>query len=230
MTKTFQIVREIVSQMNFDIQIGKIVGNTLYVCKTLTLKVGDVVADGDGNLFEITALVNNKSITVEAVEHENDWVGFTVFTFITVTYIQGKWISVNNEYIKLDLQTQNKTPLIWLVRGYEEKRPDWKTGIKLETEPLIYFLTESDNTAWLNDEVDQKAIIPMQNLADLFVEAARKSGMFMGIKGERIVDEIRFGVKRGDKGNSQRILSDDLSGVGLRIPLKFLGNCKSCNF
>jgi hypothetical protein len=230
MTKTFQIVREIVNQMNFDIAIKSIDNYTLSVCKTLTLKVGETVTDGDGNAFIVTSIVMNSQINLLPVNHTNSFVGFTLFTQLGATYIQGKWISVNNEYLQMDLQTQNKTPLIWLVRGYEEKRPDWKTGIKLESEPLIYFLTESDNTAWLNNEVDENAIIPMQNLADLFVETARQSGMFTQIKGERYVDEIRFGVKRGDKGNERRILSDDLSGIGLRIPFKFLGNCKTCNF
>lgn len=229
MTKTFQVVREIVNQMNFDIAIKYIDNYTLSVCKTLTLKVGDVVSDGV-EMFTITALENNHSITVEALEHSFAWQGFKIYTSITATYIQGKWISVNNEYLQIDLQTQNKTPLIWLVRGYEERRPDWKTGIVFESEPLIYFLTQSDNHDWFNDEIDTNSIIPMQNLSDLFVETARASNLFTEIKGERIVDEIRFGVKRDPKGNSQRILSDDLSGIGLRIPLKFLGNCKSCNF
>lgn len=230
MTKTYQIVREIVNQMSFDITVNAVDNYTLSVCKTITLKGGETVTDSDGNAYLVTSVVNNKQIVLFPVAHLNPFAGLTLFTQLGATYIQGKWISVNNEYLQIDLQSQNKTPLIWLVRGYEEKRPDWKTGIKLESEPLLYFLTESDNTAWLNDEVDENAIIPMQNLADLFVETARKSGMFTQIKGERYVDEIRFGVKRGDKGNERRILSDDLSGIGLRIPLKFLGNCKTCNF
>jgi hypothetical protein len=228
MTRTFKIVRDLVNAMDWALPICSRNGSTLFLCNTLFLRVGSVVLDSDDNEYLVTSVVNNTSIVVSG---EQPFVGEFVYVLERPTFLQGKWISANNEYLLMDNDTSNKTPLIWLVRGYEETFNSESNSVKMEVEPLIYFLDQADFNEWTNDDHDQQAVNPMYNLALHFVETVKKSGQFVDVEGWKIKDEPRFGVEiTKEKGNSKRILSDDLSGVGLRIPLKFLGNCDTnCN-
>ena len=227
MTRTFEIVRDLVNSMDLSIKVNEIDGNVLKVCRTLHVRNNSIVKDGEGNEYKVTSFVNNKSITVEPFG-EYVFTGDFVFAPSPV-FLQGKWISANQEYLNMDLDTRQKTPLIWLVRGYEERLKGAMSSVKLEVEPLIFFLDEADFTSWVNDEHDVKAINPMYNLAELFVETIESNPQFKTLEGWKIQDEPRFGVKiTTEKGNSKRILSDDLSGVGLRVPIKYFGSCKHC--
>ena len=227
MTRTFEIVRDLVNAMDLSIGVNEIDGNVLKVCRTLHVRNNSIVKDGQGNDYKVISFINNKSITVDPL-------GAYVFTGDVVfapnpVFLQGKWISANQEYLNMDLDTRQKTPLIWLVRGYEERLKGAMSSVKLEVEPLIFFLDEADFTAWVNDEHDVNAINPMYNLAELFVKTIENNPLFKPLEGWKIQDEPRFGVKiTTDKGNSKRILSDDLSGVGLRVPLKYFGKCEKC--
>jgi len=230
MTRTFEIVKQIVEDMDWNLPIREIVGNRLFMCKTLHLKAGSGVLDPQNNQYLVTNVLNNEYIDVLGTT------GAFQGLYVTVTelpyFLQGKWISANNEYLLMDSDTSSKTPLIWLVRGYEEKFNSKSNSVKMEVEPVIYFLDQANFNEWTNEDHDKEAVNPMYNLAQYFVDTVKKSGQFVDLDGWKIKDEPKFGVElhnnSKDKGNAKRILSDDLSGVGLRIPLKFLGNCKVC--
>lgn len=234
MTRTFEIVRGIVNQMDYSIHINSVdtLLNKYFVCKTLLLKGGSGVMDADGNEFLVSSFKNNEWVILVPVGHSNPFAGEFIYTNVTPYFLQGKWISANNEYLDMDSDTRQKTPLIWLVRGYEETFNAASNSVKMEVEPVIYFLDEAQSQDWTNDDHDTQAVNPMYNLAMLFVETVKKSLQFKELDGYTIKDEPRFGVsysnQKAEKGNQKRILSDDLSGVGLRIPLKFFGNCKNC--
>ena len=227
MTRTFEIVRDLVNSMDLSIRVNEIDGNVLKVCRTLHIRNNSIVTDSNGNDYKVISFVNNKSITVEPL---GNYVFTGDFVFApSPVFLQGKWISANQEYLNMDLDTRQKTPLIWLVRGYEERLKGVMSSVKLEVEPLIFFLDEADFTTWVNDEHDVNAINPMYNLAELFVKTIESNPLFKSLEGWKIQDEPRFGVKiTSEKGNSKRILSDDLSGVGLRVPLKYFGKCENC--
>ena len=231
MTRTFEIVRDIVNQMDYSIKINSIQGNKYFVCTTLLLKFGDNVKDSENNLFVVQSISNNEWVILAPL---GDYVfhGNKIYTIVEPHFLQGKWISANHEYLDMSKDTRQKTPLIWLVRGYEERFNSRSNSVKMEVEPVIYFLDEAMSNDWTNDDHDVKAVNPMYNLAMRFVETVRKTKQFLELDGYTIKDEPRFGVaypnRDNAKGNQKRILSDDLSGVGLRIPLKFLGDCRNC--
>ena len=227
MTRTFEIVQKLVDTMDLSIKVNEIDVNDLKVCNTLHVRIGSIVKDVQGQDYRVTAFLNNKSITVDPL---GNYVFTGDFVFAPKpVFLQGKWISANNEYLNMDSDTRKKTPLIWLVRGYNEKHNGKGFSVKLEVEPLIFFLDEADFDNWLNDDHDKEAINPMYNLAVRFVETLQNNPQFKTLDNWTIQDEPRFGVKIStDKGNSKRILSDDLSGVGLRLPIKYFGSCKHC--
>jgi hypothetical protein len=219
MTRTFEIVQQIINEMDLTIPVEAINGNILEVKYTLHINKGSIVKDDLGNDYEVVSFVNNEEIEVQPL---GNYVFTSPFLIAPTPYfLQGKWISANNEYLAMSQDTRKKTPLIWLVRGYEERHNGLMSSVKMEVEPLIFFLDSADFNNWLNEDHDKEAINPMYNLAKLFVDTVENKKCIKTLDSWKIQDEPRFGVKiTTDKGNSKRILSDDLSGVGLRIPLK----------
>lgn len=226
MTRTFEIIRDIVDSLDLTTTV-EVDGNLLTTCKTLHVRKHSIVKDGANNTFKVTDFVNNESITVEPLGSYT-WSG-TVLTAPKPLFIQGKSMSTNEEYLDISNATRDKTPLIWLVRGYREKHYGKLEALSFSVEPLIYFLDEAYSEKWLNDEHDINAINPMYNLCQLFVNKVKKSNAFNDLVDYSIDDEPRFGVRySAEKGNRKRIIDDDLSGVGLRIPLDVRQNCKIC--
>jgi hypothetical protein len=193
----------------------------------LHIRNGSIVTDSIGREYEVTSFVNNTSITVNPMGGYS-FSGDVVYA-PSPTFFQGKWISANDEYLLMDMDTREKTPLIWLVRGYSEKLFGSESFVKLEVRPFIYFLDDANFDDWLNDDHDVEAINPMYNLANLFVETLDDDPNFSGLDSWDIQDEPRFGVtSNSNKGNTKRILSDDLSGVRLSLPINYSGECKNC--
>ena len=227
MTRTFEIVRDIVEAMDLNIRVNDVIGSVLYVCNTLNLRDDSVVKDVNDNEFRVIKFEMNELVEVVPLG-AYVWEG-RVIQAPKPTFIQGKWMSADNEYLEMSPDTSDKTPLIWLVRGYRETLGGKGRTVKLDVEPLIYFLDQADFTNWLNEDHDSQAINPMYNLAQLFVKTMEEFRTILDVDTYTIEDEPRFGVKiTADKGNSKRILSDDLSGVSLRVPIKSTGNCKNC--
>jgi hypothetical protein len=228
MTRTFELIEKIVDSLDLSIQVNSIdsVNNVLFVCKTLHIRKDSIVKDSLDKEFRVVDFENNKSIKIQALG------SYTFFGFVVFApkpfFLQGKWISANNEYLLMSNDTRKKTPLIWLVRGYKERHNGLMSSVKLEVEPIIFFLDEADFDNWTNEQHDKEAINPMYNLAELFVKKVEKMSKIKTLEYFDIVDEPRFGVKySNEKGNSKRILSDDLSGVSLKIPIKYYG-CENC--
>lgn len=227
MTRTFEIIKDLVANMDLTTKVT-VNGNRLETCNTLHVRNQSIITDAEGKEFKVTDFEFNSFVEVSPLTSGDVWAG-DVMTAPKPTFLQGKWMSANNEYLQMSNRTADKTPLIWLVRGYREEHGGKMDSIKLEVEPLIYFLDQADFARWTNDEHDSEAINPMYNLARLFVDTVEKEPKIRPLERYTIEDEPRFGVKiTSDKGNSKRIISDDLSGVGLRIPLKITKNCINC--
>ena len=163
MTRTFQIVRDIVEAMDLNIRVNDVMGNVLYVCNTLNLRDSSIVKDVNDNEFRVIKFEMNDWIEVYPLG-EYVWEG-NVVQAPKPTFLQGKWMSADNEYLEMSPNTSDKTPLIWLVRGYRETLGGKGRTVKLEVEPLIYFLDQADFNSWLNEDHDSQAINPMYNLA-----------------------------------------------------------------
>jgi len=232
MTRTFEIVKELVSKMDLTIIVNyfNVVGHEteiLQVCETLHLRKNSIVKDDLGNEYRVVDFVNNKSVTVEPLGNYV-WSGHVIHC-PKPTFLQGHSISTNQEYLQMSSDTRDKTPLIWLVRGYEEDLGGIMKAVKLNVTPLIFFLDEANTNQWTNDEHDLNAVNPMYNLAMRFIQTIKQQANIVPLEGFKIKDEPRFGVQiNNQRGNKERILSDDLSGVGLRVNIKLLNNCKKC--
>lgn len=227
MTRTFEIIRDFVNNMDLSVEVLSFSGNTLEVCELLSMRVGRIIENDSNELFKITS-ISGKTVEVVPYNHMNDWSGLTA-TVSSPTFLQGEWMSANAEYLELDNKTFNKTPLTWLVRGYTETHQGDESSIDFSVNPVIYFLEETVPSGWTNDEHDSNAINPMYRLCERFVQELKDSPLLGEIEDYNITDRPRFGVQLGNnKGSSKHIIDDYLSGVELRINLEVTSCGNNC--
>ena len=137
-------------------------------------------------------------------------------------------MGIRYRFIDIDTYTFNKTPLIWLVRGYTETHNGLGSNIDYSVAPVIYFLEETPADGWLTSEHDTNAINPMYRLCQRFMDTLKNSPKLNEIDNYSITDRPKFGVKVGNRGSDEMILDGYLSGVELRIPLEVYDNCTEC--
>ena len=226
MTRTFEIVEKIVNDMDLSVKVNSFTATTIDVCELLSMRVGRIITNDSNEQFRVTE-INGNIVTLEPVNHSNPWSGN--FAYVKKpTFLQGEWMSANSEYLDMDNNTFNKTPLIWLVRGYTEDHKGAMSSIEFSVNPVIYFLEETPSSGWLNSEHDENAVNPMYRLAKRFIETVEKTLNIRDLESYSITDKPRFGVKVGNKGSSKTIIDDFLSGVEMRLPMEVYDNCINC--
>jgi hypothetical protein len=199
---------------------------TITVCNLLSVRVGRIITNPTAQQFKVTE-VNGKVITLESVGHIDPWSGET-FTIEDPTFLQGNQMMANEEFMNISNNTFNKTPLIWLVRGYTENHKGLGSNIDYDVSVVVYFLEETPSDGWLTSEHDTNAINPMYNLCERFMDTVKNSPKLNEITDYSITDKPKFGVKVGDKGSSKLILDDYLSGVELRFSMEVTDSCINC--
>jgi hypothetical protein len=220
------IIKDVVNSMDLTIKVNSFDGNVLQVCKTLHVNYGKIVTDGAGKKFKVTSFTNDQSITVVPFGHVDDWNSSTLIAPKPL-FIHGGAYSVNEEYLSISNDTRKKTPFIWLLRGYNEIVYGRMDSKERTADIRLFFMDETNEPEWLNDEHDVNAINPMQNLVNLFIETIEKNPMFLPLINHRVKDRARFGVEIPTKGSDRKIIDDDLSGCELNVSIDLLkGNCK----
>ena len=226
MTRTFELIQEFVNEMDLSSVVLESTATTITVCNPLSIRVGRIITNPSFQQFRVTA-VSGGVITLEPVGHVDPWTGDT-FIVGDPTFMQGEWMMANDEFLQMDNNTFDKTPLIWLVRGYTENHRGDDSNISYDVTPVIYFLEETPASGWLTSEHDSNAINPMYRLCERFMDTLKNSPKINEIINYSITDKPKFGVKVGNKGSDRLILDDYLSGVELRLTLEVYDSCTNC--
>ena len=226
MTRTFELIQSFVDEMDLSGVVLESTPTTITVCNPLSIRVGRIITNPSFEQFRVTE-VNGRVVTLEAVGHVNPWSGET-FNVGDPTFLQGNQMMANEEFFDLDTNTFDKTPLVWLVRGYTENHRGNESNIDYDVAPVIYFLEETPADGWLTSEHDSNAINPMYRLCERFMDTLKNSPKINEIINYSITDRPKFGVKVGDKGSEKLILDDYLSGVELRLTLEVYDSCNDC--
>lgn len=220
------IIKDVVNSMDLTIKVTSYAFNVLLVCRTLHVNYGKIVTDGRGLKYKVVDFVNDYSITVQPYGHLVNW-DSSILNAPKPLFIHGGAYSVNEEYLSISNDTRKKTPFIWLLRGYNETINGRMSSIERIADVRLFFMDETNEPKWLNDEHDVYAINPMQNLVNLFIETIEKNPMFLPLENHRVKDRARFGVEIPQKGSERKIIDDDLSGCELNVVLQRLkDNCK----
>lgn len=226
MTRTFELIQNFVNEMDLTGTVLDSTATSITVCNPLSIRAGRIITNPTAQQFRVTSVSGNV-VNLEPVNHADPWTGET-FTIGNPTFLQGNQMMANAEFIQMNSNTFNKTPLIWLVRGYTENHRGLGSSISYDVSPVIYFLEETPPDGWLTSEHDSNAINPMYRLCERFMDTLKNSPKLNEITNYSITDKPKFGVKLGDKGSDSMILDDYLSGVELRLNIEVYDNCTNC--
>ena len=220
-------IGEIISKTNLTVVVKEIVGSKIFVCKTtLHITIGNTVKDTANNEYTVSDMVVNEWLELTPLGSSpvfND----SVIIGPPITYLHGTPSSTNIEYVKVDPMTVNKVPFAWLLEVYQYDQPGPGSSLAASFSVVIFFLTWGKEVEWTNQQQNERAIKPMENLANSFLEAIEADYTYKTLQDVTIRPRSRFGVEVTNKGSERKILDEDLSGVEMRFTLELykVENC-----
>jgi len=221
MIATYDIVRNIVNDIDNVIKVNSVVGNIFYTTNTKYLSNKSIVKV-NGVEYRVTSFVKNESVTLDL---GGATVTATELELKKPTFLHGTASSVNNEYLEISNQTREKTPFIWLLRGYTDTFYDELSSKDRDSSIRLFFMDETNADKWRNDEHDTNAINQMYELSQLFIKVVQGSQIYDDLGTYSITDRPRFGVEIANRGSDSMIIDEDLSGVELNMILPIFKNC-----
>ena len=227
MSNLVDIIEGIISQIDLNLTVKSTDGQVIELCDTLHITVGKIVKDELGNEYRVTDIVFNESITVVPIDSAPLFSGSTVVA-PEITFLHGSPISTNEEYNKvLDRDSLKKTPFIWLLESYEYENGSRDSSIVASYSARLFFL-DLYYREWLNDEHNELAIKPMENLVRAFKNVIETDYSFKTLESFRSRVRPRFGVEVANKGSRDKIINEDLSGVEVNMSIELfdLSICK----
>ncbi len=227
MSNLVDIIEGIISQIDLNLTVKSTDGQVIELCDTLHITVGKIVKDELGNEYRVTDIVFNESITVVPIGSAPLFSGSTVVA-PEITFLHGSPISTNEEYNKvLDRDSLKKTPFIWLLESYEYENGSRDSSIVASYSARLFFL-DLYYREWLNDEHNELAIKPMENLVRAFKNVIETDYSFKTLESFRSRVRPRFGVEVANKGSRDKIINEDLSGVEVNMSIELfdLSICK----
>ena len=227
MSNLVDIIEGIISQIDLNLTVKSTDGQVIELCDTLHITVGKIVKDELGNEYRVTEIVFNESITVVPIGSAPLFSGSTVVA-PEITFLHGSPISTNEEYNKvLDRDSLKKTPFIWLLESYEYENGSRDSSIVASYSARLFFL-DLYYREWLNDEHNELAIKPMENLVRAFKNVIETDYSFKTLESFRSRVRPRFGVEVANKGSRDKIINEDLSGVEVNMSIE-LFDLSICN-
>lgn len=201
--------------------------NRVYLCKTLFLTTKYKVTDSERNEYQVTDWSNNEWVELSPIGASPDPFNDVVIECPEVYYLHGTPISVNSEFMQLDGNVPDKTPLVWLNENYREELPGRGSSIEREVTPDLFFIDEQGQS-FTNADHHRFVIQPMLNLYFAFVEAVKEDRRFKRIDTTMTIPRSRFGVYFENRGNERKIIDAPLSAVQVQptlIKYKEACNC-----
>lgn len=221
------IIKGIVSNINLEIEVISIDVTTVYLCSTLHITVGSTVGDGLGNNYEVTELMDDAYIKVSPLGVAPAFNGSIVIA-PSLTCLHGSPSSTNDEYLDIQQVSRDKTPFIWLVESYEYEMQALDSSVIAKYDARLFFLDLANEELWINDQHNDLAIKPMENLQKAFKNVIDNDFSFRRLGNYRVRVRPRFGVEVTNKGSNDKIINEDLSGVEVNMTIE-LYDLSICN-
>ena len=229
--ETVKIIENVIASnlsVTTSIKSATLISGTTYVlnvCKNLWFIKGK------------TVIVNEVNGTIESFTNTDVTIKFdaTPLVFDTIaidkpTYYYGTVIKVIQEIANNDLNgyVNERTPFIYVKESFDETYNLNDSIIDRTSNLRIFFLTESNFADWKTTEHYAEAIEPLRYLVNAFLDALNKSKLIGKLTDYTTTNHANFGVYVTDKGHTQSIFNDQLSGIELTISLPILKN-QNCN-
>lgn len=233
MIKPVQILEDLINGLLHEVEITSIVDNgnstwTLSTCFTFYLTISKQVTIG-GLVYKIVDFTLNQSLIVQGVNHTTAPTA-TSFTIASPKFRHGTPKMVNAEHTKE--KTENgKYPFIWLVEINTIDNDAAFSAVVTKTMATeLMFLTDNDKPNWLINDHYINSIYPMLNEAEFIMKAIKAR---VDLFGEEVdystTNHPNFGEYLTNKGYTEQIISDNVSGVQLSMDLPFVAEiCDDC--
>ena len=167
----------------------------------------------DDEVYKVTELVQNESITFKPFDHEVP-LEATSMALEAPTYLHGTLKDSQNE-VDADLDKTKIYPMVYLQEIIRDRKTrDEESMIDRESDLRIYFLNEAFADDWLTDDHYTNVIGPMSSMVDLFISKVNSSRFFTENYDYDETNLIKVSVE-GKQENS--IFDTNLSGIELRL-------------
>tara|TARA_R110002153_G_scaffold32752_15_gene99112 strand:+ start:650 stop:1345 length:696 start_codon:yes stop_codon:yes gene_type:complete len=228
MANLVDIIKGIVSNLDLNLRVTEIDGLKIYVCSTKHVTITKIVEDEAGNKFKVVGYSFDEYLELEPINHTDPFVGSIVIGPAPICFA-GTPSSVNNEYLRISGQrTLDKTPFVWLLESYEYDDLPLDSSIEFAFDARLFLMDWANEKKWRNSDHNEIVIKPMENLAQMIIDYIESDYSFKRLGTKRIRPRSRFGVEVTNKGNTKKIINEDLSGVELNLTLE-LYDLSICN-
>lgn len=177
---------------------------------------------------EVTSVVDNQDGTIIFLVLDNFILEITEIMFYVPNDVKVKHGTIIDGNIQLTTikDGEDKYPLIFQHEITRETFfNDKRNKLERESEVDLFFLCVADFKDWQIAEHNKFTIKPMRELALKFIEELKTSNGIGEFDTFEILDHVKFGVYTTEKGHTERIFNDNLSGVQLRMTIPFLKTC-----
>lgn len=198
---------------------------TVTLCNNKWVRVGQYLTDADNKQWRITEISEAGVITCTKPTGANDIVKRDILTIKEPVPLYGTNKTANADYIKLSNDSRLKLPLVWIVENVTEEEYGLMQSLERRSDIRVYFLDDNNPKQYATLDYRRNVVTPMLGLKDSFIDAVKGNRLFDTLDSWRIRPITRLG-NEDEKGVFENILSENLSGVELRITLPiFKLNC-----
>lgn len=233
---TIKIFRDLVESMTFPIDIRTIVtdsdGNyVLYVCDIYHAQPN------------FTVEINAETYTIVAIDSEENTITLSGAVPIIVTsfelykpfFFYGTPTQTNMELSKESQVNIKHVPMVYMIVPFDDVDQNDISPITKTISGDLFFLTQSNNLTWLNEQAFDEGVMPMRRLAENLVQKMIETISVFDIlpdkKSFKMKDYPKFGVQIQGKGVNLSYWNDNLSGCSMRIESLGIwddGKCDVC--
>lgn len=220
MKNLIDVMKYILSSVDYSIPVSNIVDDKVFVCSTNGITIGKIVKDTNGNEYQVTAFEFNESVTLVPITDPSTPFTGNLLVSNKPLFLHGSPSSTNDEYLKINQRTSKKTPFIWLLESYVYDDLGVDSSVDLKFDLRLFIMDWADASKWTNDDHNENVIKPMENIARMIKETIENDYNFKRLERFTIRPRSRFGVEITNKGSKGLIIHEDLSGVEVNFTLE----------
>ena len=191
------------------------------LCANKWIRVGQSMTDIYDKEWIIQSISSIGLVTVLKPTGGSDLERNDILTIKSPKFLFGTHRSADDEYkdrVYKDADNRNQLPLIWLVESISETEYDYTKTKERDSDIRLYFLDDNNPEEYMNDDYRRNVVSPMIGLKDEFIRVVQNNILFDKLVSWKTRPITRFG-NEDEKGYFENILSDNFSGVELRVTL-----------
>ncbi len=227
--QTYELLQPIIAQINksvvCDLMTDNLNGTYTFECGKTKWACKGYPVTILGNLYEISEVIYNQSITVKGSVAPN------VLTFdLNQPHFKHGTLNVVAAELSKIKDFKDRLQLIWLKEVVTENLHfDELDAVDSDNDVNLFFLTDADFKNWDQTQGDTKAISPMRSLCAEVVKTIINSSNVAQLKNTGTIRNYNVFGNITDNGYVKNIFNEPLAGVGLKLSIPFLKDCDCCS-